>query len=254
MPLPDEGPCQPWCEWADVKECIKAADQTKFDLISAPVQTMLIDVASEILYNLSGSRYPGLCDATRSVCRPCSCGCSWSWSSQLGPGCCCRDRRRLDLDLGGYWPVAEVVEVVVAGVPFLDYRVDDWRWLVRLDDEDWPRCNDLEDPSAFSVTWRYGRAIPKAGKRAAAIFVAEFAKKCAGLTCEIPERVTQITQGTTTYTIMDSLKMIDDGRTGMYVVDLWLKSLELARIPGSSMLDPAAAGRFAALGTDSDAS
>lgn len=251
MPLPDDGPCSPWCDWDDVLLCLSGTTKTKLEALAPAIQEEWIAVATEILYNLSGRNYPGTCSSTRNVCRSCLCG--------LGISCCCRNRNVLDLDLGDDWPVARVTNVIIDGVTLTagtDYRVDDWRWLVRLPadgSEPWPTASDLADPSAFQVSWEWGQEPPRTGVRACALFVSEFAKECAGDDCTLPERVTTVVREGVTYTIMDSMKMIDEGRTGLFLVDLWLKSDELGRQGRPGMVDPSTAGSgggFSAIGTD----
>lgn len=246
MPLPEEGTCEPWCEWADIVACVSdAALVAELNAMDSGLQDDLIAQVSEVLYLLDGKRMPGTCTATRSVCLRCSC--------HRNP-CCCAPGERVDL--GSKWPVARVTNVTIDGAT-LDtaaYRVDDWRWLVRLDGEAWPRCADLTDEDAFSVTWEYGREITPGARRACALFVLELAKKCLGKKCELPERVTSVTRENVTYTIIDSMRMLDDGRTGFYFVDLWLAARKRGRKRAPGMSNPDACGSLPAIGTDSGSS
>lgn len=228
MPLPAEGPCEPWCSWAQVMACGDGLTETN---PAAEVQTSVIAQASEIIYNLSERRYPGECETTRSVCLRCR-GCATS-------PCCCRPRERLDLGLDY---VSGVSEVVIDG-EVLDpesYRVDSFRWLVRLDGETWPRCADLTEPDAFQVTWTYGRAIPIGGQLAAAALARELALPCVGGKCQIPQHVTSVTRDNVTYTILDSLRIFTEGRTGVGIADLWLGSLKVADHAPGGIFDPGA--------------
>jgi hypothetical protein len=60
---------------------------------------------------------------------------------------------------------------------------------------------------------------------AARMLAMEFAKLWSGADdCALPERVTSISRQGVTYTVLDSQDFIDDLRTGLYSIDLFLKS------------------------------
>jgi hypothetical protein len=60
---------------------------------------------------------------------------------------------------------------------------------------------------------------------AARTLAMEFAKLWSGADdCALPERVTSISRQGVTYTVLDSQDFIDDLRTGLYSIDLFLKS------------------------------
>lgn len=240
MALPDEGPCEPWCTWEEATRC------TSIDLSSIEdeaVQADLLWQATEALFNLSERAYLGECTNTAVVCRVCSC---------MQTSCRCRDRGR-DIDLGGMWFVGSVEQVVINGTELSPaaYRVDDWRWLVRLDGQSWPTLANLDSANAFQVSYTYGRRVPRGGKRAAAVFVSELALACIGsAACQLPSRYRTITGAQReglSYTIIDSMKMLEDGKTGLYVVDQWVQFDKLARHnPTPGMVDPAVDGLYLA--------
>ena len=97
---------------------------------------------------------------------------------------------------------------------------------MRLDGEVWPSSTTQErllDPNTFRATWAYGRPVPAGGRRAATLFATEIAKLCVDdRTCQLPQRVTNISREGVSYTILDSMNMIAEGRTGLSLVDLWL--------------------------------
>lgn len=212
------GPCEPWCCWTDVERL--CPDVPGLDGLALGTRESLIDVATGILYSLDGRRFPGICEATRRICRTCG-----SCPSE----CCCVPRRALDL--GRRWPVWGVWDVVIDGVtlPSTAYQLRDRRYLDRLDGDDWPRCSDLTDPDAFSISWAYGRRPPVELRDACAYFVGEMAKSCLGLDCALPQRVTSVSREGVNYTILDSQKFIDEGRTGVYQVDLALAAARAGR-------------------------
>jgi hypothetical protein len=82
----------------------------------------------------------------------------------------------------------------------------------------WTPCNT-------EITYSYGTYPPTLGKMAARTLAIELAKLWAGdETCALPERVTSITRQGVTYTVLDNQDFIDDLKTGIYTIDLFLKS------------------------------
>ena len=83
----------------------------------------------------------------------------------------------------------------------------------------WSACN-------VEVTYSYGVEPPTMGKMAARTLAIEFAKLFNGDdTCALPQRVTSISRQGVSYTLLDSQDFIDEMRTGLYAVDLFLKSV-----------------------------
>lgn len=224
MTLPSAGPCAPWAVADDV--CAPCAGLT-FD--TGVLENALLR-ASEILFALSGRQFAGACEATE---RPCgSCGCE---PNRCGCGSLSKVR------LGGS-PIRAVSEVIVDGV-ILDtstYRVDDYRYLVRLRDLDgsrhsWPCCQDLSldptEPKTWQVTYTYGADVPLSGVAAAAELGCQLALACdpqAGAVCQLPQRVTSIVRQDVSMAILDPFTFLDDGKTGLYNVDLFLKAFNPA--------------------------
>jgi hypothetical protein len=83
----------------------------------------------------------------------------------------------------------------------------------------WTPCNT-------EITYSYGYAPPTAGKMAARTLALEFAKLWAGDDdCMLPQRVTSVSRQGVSYTILDQQDFIAELRTGLYAVDLFLKSV-----------------------------
>lgn len=81
-------------------------------------------------------------------------------------------------------------------------------------------------PCDVEVTYSYGIDPPTLGKLAARTLAIEFAKLWAGDDdCMLPQRVTSVSRQGVSYTILDSQDFINDMRTGIYAVDLFLKSV-----------------------------
>jgi len=81
----------------------------------------------------------------------------------------------------------------------------------------WTPCN-------VEITYSYGLPVPVAGKMAARKLAMEFARLWAGdEMCELPQRVTSVSRQGVSYTILDNQEFIDELRTGLYEIDLFLK-------------------------------
>lgn len=80
-------------------------------------------------------------------------------------------------------------------------------------------------PSNVEVTYTYGTPPPTAGKAAARILAIELVKLYEGDdSCALPQRVTSISRQGVSYTLLDSQDFIDELRTGIYAIDLFLKT------------------------------
>lgn len=226
------GPCEPWTTWEDVVGCASTLSAA-----TPQQQEYAVDVASEILFNLSGRVYRGICTTTRSLCLSCR--------HCLPVACSCEPVNGIDLGIAA--PVWGAWDVIADGVtlPASAYVVHDKRYLVRVDGQAWPSSTTQErllDPSTFRATWAYGRAIPAGARKAAQLFATEIAKLCVGdATCQIPQRVQSVNREGMSFTILDSMKMIEEGRTGLALVDLWLVSDAKGRKAKPGIFAPGAA-------------
>lgn len=229
-PSAPDGPCEPWCTWDDVGACGSVPE------VTAQQQQLWIGQASEILWNFTGRFYGGICEVTRSLCFAC-----WSCRPYA---CGCEPVNGIDLG-GGRLPVWGAWDVVVDGAT-LDpsaYTVRGRRWLVRLDGGVWPTGSSTNlDPDRFRVSWAFGRRVTDGGRLAAARFAQQIALRCTGSRdCQLPTRVTTIVREGITYTVLDSMKMIAEGRTGLDMVDMWVVSDTKGRKAKPGIFAPAAA-------------
>jgi hypothetical protein len=81
-------------------------------------------------------------------------------------------------------------------------------------------------PCDIEVTYTYGIEPPTMGKMAARTMAMEFCKLWNGDDdCILPQRVTSVSRQGVSYTILDSQDFIAELRTGLYAVDLFLKSV-----------------------------
>lgn len=210
------GPCEAWT----------AADCTDWPDDLVAIQADALMAATEILWEKTQKRF-GLCSYTL---RPCAQDCAgelalawlygswlptWGMASggfgwpypalvggtwyNLGCGncqntCSCNILHQIELP----YPVSAVTQVKVDGdiLAPTAYRVDDWRYLVRLDGGTWPRCNDLNkadtEDGTWSVTATYGEAVPTLGAFAVNEMALRIARTCV-TSCATPSGVvTQI--------------------------------------------------------------
>ena len=83
----------------------------------------------------------------------------------------------------------------------------------------WTPCNT-------EITYAYGQNPPTSGKMAARTLAIEFAKLWSDdETCALPQRVTSVSRQGVSFTILDQQDFIQELRTGLYVIDLFLKSV-----------------------------
>jgi hypothetical protein len=83
----------------------------------------------------------------------------------------------------------------------------------------WTPCNT-------EVTYSYGVPVPAVGKMAARTLAIEFMKLWSDdETCQLPQRVTSVSRQGVSYTILDNQEFIEELRTGLYVIDLFLKTV-----------------------------
>jgi len=79
--------------------------------------------------------------------------------------------------------------------------------------------------SRVEVTYTYGSPPPTSGRTAARLFATELVKLYENDdTCALPQRVTSISRQGVSYTVLDQQDFIDDGKTGLYAVDLFIKT------------------------------
>lgn len=250
---PRLGPCNPWVLSSDI------AGQPDCGAIPAAVLALAATYSSNVLYRLSGKEYTG------SGCGPVTERPVWrphdsdermlnhgigNFGTAASYGFAGSD---LPTSFGGHfgavnpaevelssYPVNAVSLVKIDGVviPPAEYYIQDYRTLVRVridgttpptERYGWPSFQriDLPDtqPGTFSVTYTYGRDVPEDGKLAAMVLGAELAKAQAGMNSALPRRVTSIMREGVSMTVLDSHDFLEEGRTGLYEVDLFLKSV-----------------------------
>ena len=212
--------CEPWFDYNTLPNCCPEPvfDTTPCDPNDppdAPVYPLSDEdyalMASEILFRLTGLKYPGLCEVTVRPCIPCGCH----------SNCCCEyESFRLKSD----YPITDVLNVTIDGNVFADWRLDDWGTLVRTDGERWPTCQKLEDDlsqvDTFSVTFVTGRTPPIALVLAAQYYACELKKACNDPSnCELPDGVRGIVRQGVSMQLSDPSDLVRNGMTGVQRVD-----------------------------------
>jgi hypothetical protein len=96
----------------------------------------------------------------------------------------------------------------------------------------WPSCQDPSVPDTeegtFSVTYRPGRVLPVAGQIAAGKLAGEFLKACAGSSCALPAQISSLSRQGVDVEFVDPATVFDNGRTGIYEVDLFINAVNPA--------------------------
>lgn len=257
MPCPGEGPCQVWD--LDLGCCLVSggfADPCLGD--GTPVPQEIIDsmvlAASQFMWAATGRQF-GCCTVSIRPCRACRDECcipgdtsgatGFPWyplhqadGSWINVSCPCQDQcscvNLCEIQLP--YPVCSVDEVIIDGIVIdpATYRVDDFRKLVRVGDECWPKCNDLTQPPTEIGTWQitvtYGKPIPQLVRLAANEFACQLIKKCVGKPCDLPQRIQSINRQGMSATFLDPMEFMANGLTGIFLVDLAIKTYNPHRL------------------------
>ena len=239
------GPCTEWVDLADIKTDPRATLANGDPIPDDKLQAGL-DVAHSVLYRLTARQFAGVCT---DMVRPCARfyrigGYSgppswWNWHRSWGTYTTRNPHRDLgatplhEITLGAY-PLREILEVRIDGavVPADGYEIHDRRWLVRVPDTaTWPTVQNLfgdamTDDHTFGVWFTWGEVPDRAGLEATKTYSIELAKGFSGDPCRLPERMLTVQMGQgQSFTLLDPMKFITEGKTGLYSVDIWINSV-----------------------------
>lgn len=262
MSSPGTGPCQPYITQLDLCCVVSGAFPDPCLVEGLPIaQSKIdnaIDAASELMYASTGRQF-GLCTVKirpcKTQCGPCDLPFfdnfgwgmnSFPWYPSFNNGvwtninpCACEGNScgcSPLSEVGLPYPSNCVNQVKVDGV-ILDpseYRVDDFRTLVRLNGAEWPSCQDmaLDDTKVgtFSITVTYGRLVPNLVQLATAELACQLLKACVGASCQLPQRISSMTRQGITVGFLDTMQFLDKGRTGIYLVDLAINTFNPRRL------------------------
>jgi hypothetical protein len=197
--------------------------------------------ATEVLYHLTGRRWPGIVtDSITLDCRwtvPCVCDRATARNA-WGSGCACGCGLGQRLQLPGF-PVVAVTSVTVASVALAPaaWRVDDRRYLVRLDGQGWP-CD-----GTAQVVYTWGSVPPAAGIAMAERFACEAGKAMnpGCKSCRLPRRPVSVSRQGVSVQLPGTQELIATGQTGLPEVDLWVNAVLLGdKRRRAVLLDPSA--------------
>lgn len=227
--------CSAWATPADIPEAYR-------ERVTDEQWERFLMQASEILWALSGRRWYGVgCEETATLrsTPPTAGRASWPYHSSWGQCACWSSASWVDDML---WPPrswgAEHLSVAAIKLPrnpitsivsvtedgdTLDpssYRLTRSGWLERLDGS-WAVCGDVTD-----ITYEFGEPPPEGGVQAAVLLAVQLMLDFVGDgKCRLPQRVTSITRQGISMSMIDPMDFLPDGKTGFYLVDLWLASV-----------------------------
>lgn len=125
--------------------------------------------------------------------------------------------------------VADIVSVLIDGerlAPFR-YRLVDHQILLRTDGEEWPSCQDINQPetgkATFAIHYYPGIKPDDAGLWAVGVLAYEYSKACTGAKCRLPASVTSISRQGVSMDFDNG--MFSNGLTGIREVDTWIMSI-----------------------------
>lgn len=252
------------CTWpVDFSECGGSAGQSAFNSLSPEEQERVKQMAVDFLWNAT-NRVFGSCPVT---VRPCAQSCfgndkSTFWGNgPWAPGHYQSGGGWVPVLLGGLWynltcgctsscdctldgakslalpgPVLSILEVKIDGVVIdpANYRVTYGRYLTLIGDLRWPGCQDLNLPSTeegtYEISYEKGLDVPAGGRIAAGYLANELAKAlCGDNDCELPVRTTTVSRQGVTLGFMDMFEGLDDGKTGIWIIDAWITSVRPSR-------------------------
>lgn len=247
------------CPWEITFEEGECPD---YDALTAPQQATVVEMAQDFLW-LWTNRVYGLCPV---VVRPCKEGCAdgrSTWEGN-GPWTGYQAGKMMPVLIAGRWanlgcgrcvggcncyetpalrmpgPVHSIEEIMIEGTVMDDanYRVDDNHYLVRTDGGAWPLCQNMSLPptedNTWMITYTQGVPVPAGGIVAAKALACQFAKAIhAPKSCDLPQRIQQVTRQGVTVTVMDDFKSLEQGKTGIWLIDSWVASVNKPRAGGS---------------------
>lgn len=86
----------------------------------------------------------------------------------------------------------------------------------------------------ITVTGTMGIPTPPGGQVAAAQLACELAKAmCGDSSCALPERVQSVSRQGITMTILDQFEDLDEGKTGIWLIDAWVASVMRSPMPAT---------------------
>lgn len=203
------------------------------DSASSPYAYEACKTASYILWAFSGRKYHGIRTVTERYECPCSSPLTrdtfistpsiinGSMINTMSNDCGCSGvvaGRHARLRLRGT-PVRSVQRVSRDGVELSkdDYKIVNGSLLQLV--------GTVQDVCGLEITYSYGVVVPMAGRLAARKLAGELSKGWSGADdCALPDRVTSVSRQGFSFTVLDKQDFLEEGRTGIYEVDLFLRA------------------------------
>lgn len=236
------GPCTPWTPtWTcDIDQITGAA----------AVTGVALQVASEVLYHLTAQRF----DECSVAIRPCRQECTnayitsswWQYGAYPRPywwngvwynltcasACPSNSCSCVSIDEVVLPGPINVTQVKVDGVILtenVNYRVDDYRKVVRIDGVLWPFCQDLSkadtEVGTWSITTTFGEPVPAIGRLAVGELGLEIVKylTCAD-DCALPKGTVDVSRQGVSMTIANISEVLKNGFIQLYWCDLFINT------------------------------
>lgn len=195
-----------------------------------------LSMATDILWAATGRRWRGAgrtATATLRAAPPNDDTASWAYHRTWGH-CPCAVTT-----VGGLWgprmrhhepsrvrmphdDITAITSVTIDGAPFTGWSRDG-AWLVRDDGRGWPMCGDR-----VVIGYTYGRNPPAAGRAMAVELAVELGRGASSSpdrACSLPRRLQSVTRQGISFAALDDLDFLDKGLTGLYPVDVWIRSV-----------------------------
>lgn len=260
------------CEWPIAYSTAEGCGCEPIETLDPETREAIEQMAVELLWSWTGRRL-GLCETT---VRPCRYECLDNFGSTFWGGapralvprvagwvpalirgewfnvgcgtcpgeCSCAPDRLTSIQLPGR--VESITRIVISGEVLSPsaYALRDGV-LYRTDGGSWPFCQDAAaDPEkpgsdAWEVRYRKGYPVPKSGQLAAAKLACELARAaCNDEDCALPQRVQSVTRQGVSVAVLDSFEDVQDGRTGIWLIDSWVASQNAPRTPRPQVFSP----------------
>lgn len=235
------GPCTPWTPtWTCNIDQITGA---------AAVTGTAVEIASEVLYHLTAQRF----DQCSVTIRPCRQECVnanitswWQYGTYPRPywwagtwynlacsaGCPSNSCSCVSLDEVVLPGPVDVTEVKLDGVVLtegVNYRIDDYRKVVRIDGLLWPFCQDLSLDDTHANTWSmtitFGEPVPALGQLAVGELAQEITKYLAcAADCQLPQGVVDISRQGLSMTVGAISDLLKNGFIQLRWCDLFIST------------------------------
>jgi hypothetical protein len=187
-----------------------------------------VESASYIMWVLSGRRYGGVRTTTETYCQNRYGGVP---IEELGApvlvngdmynlcGTCMRCAHTIKLRGR---PIINITEVLLNDNPIAleDVEIIDRAQIAPKSYSCWGSCADV------TLTYQYGAVPPIAGVHAATALANQFIwANTDDDRCSLPQRVTSVSRQGVSWTLLDTQDFLEQGRTGVYSVDLFLRTV-----------------------------